>query len=401
VLPLAIAALPMVLLYSSVRTFQELSRQRDIYLRNRVALLVTHLEHLSTETTPDALWEALSNDEPYLVDLKVFRQEGNADNPEVAAFWSGEELFRTESLRHDWGTLFRAYVPFHADGEMRVARIDLDEAVADFLLVHARHNVIVSLIGGVALVLLSIYSVWATRRAARLQVRQMEMEHLAHIGKMASVLAHEIRNPLGTIKGFAQLAAERTEAPVQELLRPVLTESQRLEALVNDLLAYGRPPSPDAKMISWSEVAGPLEAHARQMIGDRSIRFQIADAPLGWRTDPALLQQALLNLLRNAIEAIPAADGGEVRIEAEPADRGGVVLAVTDTGAGLDPAAAERLFEPFFTTKAFGTGLGLAITRKLVASLGGELTLEPRESGGTRAEIRFPKAELTEETHVG
>jgi len=399
-LAVAIAALPVVLLLSSLRTYQELTQQRDIYLRHRVALLVSRLENLSSDASVDSLWETLSVDEPYLVDLVVFRRESSENDPEVASFWSGEELFRTEFLREEWGTLFRAHVPFHAGGDLRVVRIDLDAAVADFLLEHARHNVIVATLGGLVLVALSLYSVWAMRRAARFEVRQLEMEHLAHIGKMASVLAHEIRNPLGTIKGFAQLAAERSDAAARDLLSPVLTESQRLEALVNDLLAYGRPPAPEPKSISWEEVADPLAVHARQMIGERPIRFQMSERALRWRTDAALLQQALLNLLRNAIEAIPSTEAGEVRVEAVAGERNGVTISVTDTGPGLDKDAEQRLFEPFFTTKAFGTGLGLAITRKLVSSLGGTLNLERRDEGGTRATVRFPGAELEKEIHV-
>jgi len=401
ILPVAIAALPAVLLYSSIRTYQELTLQRDVYLRHRVALLVSSLEQLLAIASPDSLWETLSENEPYLVDLGIFDRESSEHDPEVAGFWSGEELFRTEFVRQEWGMLFRAYVPFHADGEMRVARIDLDTAAADFLLEHARHNVIVASLAGLILVALSIYSVWATRRTASLQVQQMEMEHLAHIGKMASVLAHEIRNPLGTIKGFAQLAAERTEAPVQELLKPVMSESQRLEALVNDLLAYGRPPTPETEVVSWDVVAGTLAAHARQLIGDRPIRLDIPGAPLRWRTDPALLEQAMLNLLRNAIEAIPVSEEGEVHVEATASSPDGVTIRVTDTGAGLEEDARQRLFEPFFTTKAFGTGLGLAITRKLVSSLGGNLKIENREEGGARATVQFPNAEVEKEIHVG
>ena len=116
----------------------------------------------------EQLWETLSVDEPYLVDLVVFRRESSEDAPEVAGFWSGEELFRTEFLREEWGTLFRAHVPFHAGGDdLRVVRIDLDTAVADFLLEHARHNVIVAALGGLVLVALSLYSVWAMRKRVR------------------------------------------------------------------------------------------------------------------------------------------------------------------------------------------------------------------------------------------
>lgn len=399
-LPITIAALPVVLLLSSIRTYQEITEQRAIYLRHRVALLTSRLEQFP-DASSDSAWEVLSNDEPYLVDIVLFARDNSETDPEVSGFWSGDELYRTGFVSQDWGMVFRAYVPFHVDGELRVARIDLDAAAAEFLLVHARHNVIVASVGGIVLVLLSVYAIWAMRRTARLQVRQLEMEHLAHIGEMASVLAHEIRNPLGTIKGFAQLAVERTDDSLRSILTPVLDESRRLEALVNDLLAYGRPPAPAPKLVAWSEVSGPLAAHAKHLIGDRSVRFEMLEAPLRWRTDPLVLGQALLNLVRNAVEAIPPSEPGVVRVEAAASPHGGLTVSVTDTGTGLGDEAAARLFEPFFTTKAFGTGLGLAITRKLVSSLDGNLSLAPGEGGGTRAEIRFQRAELEEVAHAG
>jgi len=310
----------------------------------------------------------------------------------LADLWSGRELFRTEMLTSRGTRVFRAYVPFHSAAGLRIARIDVDAAAADFLMTHARHNVIAASAGGLVLVLLAIYAVWASRRAARLEVRQLEMEHLAHMGKMAAVLAHEIRNPLGTIKGFAQLAGERPDPALRALVDPIVEEARRLENLVNDLLLYGRPPVPEIRAAAWRETLAPLEADARHAIGDRGIRFSAAASELVWDTDPRLLRQALLNLVRNALEAAAEGEGGEVRLEVHAGADGGLELAVIDNGQGIPDAVRDRLAEPFFTTKASGTGLGLAITRKLAESLGGKLTLEGAEPHGTRAVLSFPHA---------
>jgi C4-dicarboxylate-specific signal transduction histidine kinase len=102
-----------------------------------------------------------------------------------------------------------------------------------------------------------------------------------------------------------------------------------------------------------------------------------------------LLGQALLNLVRNAIEAVGSAGEGEVRIEGAPTERGDVIISVKDNGAGLSDQAQARLFEPFFTTKAFGTGLGLAITRKLIHALDGDLELRRGKQHGTEATIKL------------
>jgi signal transduction histidine kinase len=389
-LPLAIAALPLVLLYSSIQTFKELDEQRSVFLRHRVSLLAARLENLPAEATPDQVWESLSEAEPSLRDLAIL-SEGDKEGAGLDALWNHQELFRTEYRSAHAGGVFRAYVPFHSSQGLRIARIDLDPAAADFLLLHARHNVIVSFLGGLALVVVSAYSVWSMRRAGKMRVRQLEMEHLAHMGKMAAILAHEIRNPLGTIKGFVQLAGERADAATQQVLKPAIAETERLERLVRELLAYARPPAPAPVMVEWNAVAATLSAHGRQLIGERRISLNIPASPLVWQTDPALLEQILLNLLRNAIEAIPPATPGAVTMEVDTGTRD-VIISVIDTGSGFSEAATERMFEPFFTTKAAGTGLGLAITRGLVSALGGRLEIRRGSVGGTAAVIRLPMA---------
>ena len=362
-----------------------------VYLRDRVSLLAARLENVPVGAMPEAVWEMLSDAEPSLRDFRAISRGGAEDDASLAAIWEGRELFRTELRRERAGSVFRAYVPFHSSGRLRIARIDLDPKAADFLLLHARHNVLIASLGGLALVVLSVYSVWATRRAAKLQVRQLEMEHLAHMGKIAAVMAHEIRNPLGTIKGFAQLAAERADPSTRGVLAPAITEAERLERLVKDLLAYGRPPAPVPAIVDWHDVAATAAAHGRLLIGDRPITLVIPERDFTWRSDGALLEQILLNLMRNAVDAIPPATPGEVRVELDTSSAE-VVISVLDTGTGFSEAATERMFEPFFTTKAFGTGLGLAITRGIAASLGGKLEIRRRDRGGTAAVIRLPKA---------
>jgi signal transduction histidine kinase len=125
-------------------------------------------------------------------------------------------------------------------------------------------------------------------------------------------------------------------------------------------------------------------------MGARDIRFVPDNPGLEWETDPHILQEALLNLIRNAADAIGDAAGGEVRLEVRSSRPKGLTLSVIDNGPGLSEAARSRLFEPFFTTKAFGTGLGLAITRRLVESLGGELSMNPVRPNGTEAILHFP-----------
>lgn len=387
----ATIALPAVLLLSSLRTFRQLDEQRAVYLRQRVSVLAARLETLPAGEMTGTILEVLAEEEPNLVGLEVIQRGGGLDTAEIAPLWEGKELFRTGFARSGGGEVYRAYIPFHAGGELRIARMDLNASAADFLIEPARNNVMVSLAGGLALVGLSLVAMWSVEKTARLKVREAELQHLAQVGTMAAALAHEIRNPLGTIKGFVQLAAEMGGGEAARLLEPALKEVGRLEALVNDLLAYGRPRAPEWAETEWAVIAATIEEHARQLVGERAIRVEVSRAPVRWVTDGALVTQALLNLVRNAVEAIPAEEAGEVRIAAEQERNGEVVLTVADTGVGIPAEVREHLFEAFYTTKPFGTGLGLAITRRLVESLGGRLELEANGRKGTKAVIRLWK----------
>jgi two-component system sensor histidine kinase HydH len=274
----------------------------------------------------------------------------------------------------------------------RIARIDLDAAAADFLVAHARHNVWISSFSGLALIVLALYAVWSARRAARLELSRLQLQHLAQLGQMAATLAHEIRNPLGAVKGFVQLAAEQQGESAQDLLTPAVEEIQRIERLVNDLLLYGRPPEPHPRPSRWPEIRTRLLNRARQLPLSGQVELQIASDPLEWNTDPALLEQILLNLLRNAFEAAAVNPAPQVQLGVSVDARGGVTLTVVDNGPGIPPESRSRLFQPFFTTKSSGTGLGLVIARSLTTALGGELTLSDASPRGTVAALYFPAA---------
>ncbi len=385
--PLLALLLPVILVVSSLTTLARLAQLRDLYLRSRAAALAARLEVLGASLGTD-LTEALADEEPALLDLLVLdADEPGPDRDVLAAIRDGRELFRVEKLQLQGADAFRAYIPFHAQGRLRVARLDLAASAADFLLAPARRNVLVASLGGLALLLLSLYALWSTSRTAELQRRQLELEHLAQLGRMAATLAHEIRNPLATIKGFVQLAAESADTRTAALLAPVVPETERLERLVRNLLAYGRPVEPRPRWIPWDALAAELEVNARQVAADRPIRLEIARNGLWIETDPDLLKSALLNLVRNAVEA--AGDDGHVRVTVQTSGQA-VTVAVEDDGPGLSEETRRHLFEPFYTTKAFGAGLGLPTSRKLIEALGGRLRLTALQPRGTRAEAHFP-----------
>jgi two-component system sensor histidine kinase HydH len=372
--------LPVILLYSSVRTFYELDQMKAVYLRNRSAAIAAKLETLAAPD-PEQL-RRVADDEPGALDITIISEQEDAT---LADLWAGRELFRTELMFARGKQVFRSHVPFHTAGRLRIARIDLDSSAADFLLVHARHNVATAAVSGAVLLLLASYAIWSIRRSAAAEKRNLELAHLAHLGKLSAVLAHEIRTPLATIKGFTQLALEHTEKSAAAMLFPVVVETQRLERLVNDLLLYGRPPQPMLRDCSWKEIA--------ESSGTGAAEVTVEKSPLRLHTDPDILRQIVSNLTRNAAEAVAGRPDGWVRVSIS-ASGDAVALLVEDNGPGIPASEREKVFESFFTTKSYGTGLGLPIARNLTHALGGELVLRDREGDGLRVEVRLPAGSL-------
>jgi two-component system sensor histidine kinase HydH len=232
-------------------------------------------------------------------------------------------------------------------------------------------------------------------RVTALEGEVARRQRLATLGNMAAGVSHEIRNPLNAVSmGLQRLRAEfRPTAEAEEydrVLALVGAEVRRLNGLVEDFLALARPPvlKPEPIRIGdlVAETMALIEPEARR-IGVRLEPRLPGDLP-PITADPDRLKQVLLNLARNALDAMP--EGGTLWLDAAATGRT-VTLAVTDSGPGLSPEARARLFEPYFTTKARGLGLGLALARQIVEAHGGTIDAEPAEGGGTRFRVTLPR----------
>jgi signal transduction histidine kinase len=224
--------------------------------------------------------------------------------------------------------------------------------------------------------------------------RQLERRNrLAALGEMAAGMAHEIRNPLGGIQLYASLLsrdlADRPES--RALVGKISGGVRRLESLVSQVLNFtGEIRIAAVPMDLASVVRDTLEL-VRQQQSAKQVTIDVRgpDALLV-RADPALLGQALLNLLLNAIEAVSC--GGHVQVAfAAAKDEPGArqfTLSVCDNGPGIDPQALDRIFNPFFTTRDTGTGLGLAIVHRIVEAHEGAITAWNAPEGGARFQIR-------------
>ncbi len=223
---------------------------------------------------------------------------------------------------------------------------------------------------------------------ARANEQLLSSERLATIGKMAAHVTHEIRNPLSSIALNLELLEEELPPTADEannLLRAIKGEVERLSALSEQYLSVARQRPQQKQPEKLGEIVEEACEFVRRELAQAGVKLQLQIEPeveqLSLPVDEAQVRQALLNLLRNAREAMP--NGGQVVVKLQQVE-GGLDLIVDDEGVGMPATTRERLFEPFFTTKQHGTGLGLAITRQIAEAHGGGIRVEPRQPRGTR-----------------
>jgi PAS domain S-box-containing protein len=227
----------------------------------------------------------------------------------------------------------------------------------------------------------------------RLQAQMQHAQVLAAMGEMAATVAHEIRNPLAGIGGFAGLL-ERDLAlddPRRTLVRKIVQGVASLNKIVSNLLVYTRPMEMQPQrvnLVEWMEdILRYAEIEIQAGGKDISIARDYGFGKLEGVIDPEKFQQVFLNLLLNAIQAIP--EKGTVTVSAHLDGQSFLRIGVQDSGTGIPPEALDKIFNPFFTTKEQGTGLGLAIVQRIVHLHGGTLRAESPPGGPTLFEIRI------------
>ncbi|MBI2187942.1 MAG: PAS domain-containing protein [Acidobacteria bacterium] len=226
-----------------------------------------------------------------------------------------------------------------------------------------------------------------------LQARLQQTDQLVALGTVTAGVAHEIRNPLASLRGLAELLGRDVGADEtrRRYIKTMLDSIDRLNRLIEDLLLFSAPRPVDSEDVDVVDAVKATISLAQHGLGDRAVTLAIAASgrPLLIRGNRERLLQALTNIVLNATQATP--DGGTVTVRAEP-QNGQAFVSVHNTGSYIPPHVQRQLFVPFFTTKPTGTGLGLAIARQIVTSMDGRIDVDSGPDTGTTFVVELPLA---------
>lgn len=232
----------------------------------------------------------------------------------------------------------------------------------------------------------------------RTREQLLREERLAAVGRLSSAIAHEIRNPVAMIASSIATAKELTGAERDQMFGIASEEANRLSHLTTEFLDYASTRTPKLVAMSVNDIVGYVADASRAHASKKGVHFEVdVPSPLTALGDEGQLQQALMNLLLNAVEASPA--DSKILVRARDGDRR-VRIDVENAGASIPEGALSRIFEPFFTTKPRGTGLGLAIARNVVRAQGGDLVLASNEPGRVCFSLILPSATKNDEVVV-
>jgi signal transduction histidine kinase len=242
----------------------------------------------------------------------------------------------------------------------------------------------------------------AYRELERTQKELVLSERLAVVGEMSARMAHEIRNPMATIGGFARSILKKPEPErVKTAGRIILEETERLETLLEDTLSFTRPNKPQVVPTDLNQLFRDIHALIDEDLENNEVVYHerlSPDLPV-LNVDAAQAKQVFINLLQNSLQAMPS--GGDLTVSTRPCqlpahpraggtEHVGVEIEIHDTGEGIPAEHLEQIFSPFFTTKTYGTGLGLAISKKIVEDHAGALTIKSQQGKGTTVRIQLP-----------
>lgn len=301
------------------------------------------------------------------------------DNPKTPHYHriilrTGEEIFASDSIIRIGEHNYTLRVALHLYPTQK-------------LLDHAQTYLLMILLSAVVIILAGVLTLLILSKIEKMQSRMRELESISMLSR---VLAHEIRNPLGSIKGFAQVLSKKIEdSKLLNHVDVIIKESLRLERLVNELTTYANPQKISPEEFNLKQLIEELKEKFKNQFPEVDIQIEVEEVLI--RTDRDKVTEIFENLIKNAIDALEEVNEKKVEIRAFQIG-GKIKIEIADNGVGMDDETLNRAKEPFFTTKAKGTGLGLAIVDRLCELLKIEFKIESNKGKGTKVWLTIPKS---------
>ena len=340
-------------------------------------------------------------------------QKWQAEEMPTADIFSGKRAIVSRKVSYLDKTILDMAVPLNMNGKINgLVRLGLDRGNADRLIEENARNVFFMLVSVVIITLLSMWILYRNQKAHLTGIVQMERqlekaERLSSLGQLAAGVAHEIRNPLNAIS-MASQRLQRDYAPdnqekvisFQNLTGVIRDEIRRLNGIIEEFLSFGKSRRLELHDYPISQVIQKILFLLKDEAESLNIVFytQLPDDTLTIPMDADKLQQALLNIIKNAMESIKGP--GSVTISAASDSQNILKISVTDTGCGMTREEVEKIFNPEFTTKEKGLGLGLALAHEIIRGHGGDIRVWSQKDWGTTLEIFLLKTRGTEKTKI-
>jgi signal transduction histidine kinase len=279
------------------------------------------------------------------------------------------------------------------------ALIDSDNMIIGLLVIEAQADffdmldqfdrglLIFSFLNAILILSVAFFLFRSIKKVFILQNLVKNQEHLVRLGEMAASVAHEIRNPLGIIKGANTLIQKKFGSKGDEVFTYIPAELDRLNKLIEDFLSFARSREIKLQPVNLKELLTKLQVGFSEY-NDIEIEIIILDNMPVLKTDGDALEQILLNIIKNSIQA--CSKEGKIVIEGETGVKNRLLIHISDTGPGIPAEIRDRIFDPFFTTKDAGSGLGLAISKRLIEQLEGDIFVKSDNEIGTSITLSLP-----------
>jgi len=358
----------------------------------QLAAVAPRFQPLSHYSTPDIAYFSLVDRQGIVRFHTNTALTGTVSTEPTSTAGSSGGVFEGRKKLGTGEDIYLLQTHIHSAGNDYLLTLALHTFRADQVIRRARTGVLVVALLTLSLWLVTLGLMYLLRRDERRQREMQRREELARLGELGAVMAHEIRNPLAGIKGFAQLIETATSMEqTRTYANKIVQQSLRMETLVDDLLSFAREDRGERQSADLAALVRDCVTMVR--MEEDSARVEIIHTPQSAVTIMAAADriiQLLLNLLKNGFQAMP--DGGVLRVELEH-ERSRAVIRISDSGSGIPPENIPHIFEPFWTSKARGTGLGLALCRKVAQEHGGSLSVESVVGVGTTFTLTLPLAD--------